>query len=95
MLRRYSDKYLLFLVCAPWSGLGGEAWPSLSLFPGWLMEILVHHGHLAEVQGLPCPEGQRVGWKGDGGHFHLGEDCPHGQVVRTRPGSLLNGVAHA
>lgn len=78
MIRRdhwfqYRDKYLLCLVCAPPlpppSGLGGEAWPSLSFLPGWLMAIFVHHGPLAEVQGLPCPEGQRVGWRGMGDVF--------------------------
>lgn len=59
------------------------------------LESVLHHGHLAEVQGLPCPEGEGVGCRGAGGHFHSGEDCPHRRAVRTWPGSLLNGAAHA
>ena len=57
-----------------------STWPSLCLLRGELgcqTEILLHHSYLAEVQGLLCPEGQRVGWRVDWGHFHWGEDFPH------------------
>ena len=39
-------------------------------------QILLHHSHLAEVQGLPCPEGQGVGWRADRGALSLGRGFP-------------------
>ena len=80
-------------------GVGsGEPWPSLSLLPGQFgrePEIVLYHGHLAEIQGLLCPEGQGVGWSGGQGSLSLGRGFPAQTAVRTRPGTLLTGAAHA
>ena len=65
------DQYLLLLVfyMAP------------SVPPPWRAWLSDRNSssssYLAEVQGLLCPEGQRVGWRVDRGHFHWGEDFPH------------------
>lgn len=60
---------MLVLVCGTW-------WPrpSQSLLAGQFgrePETVPYHSHLAEIQGLLCPEGQGVGWSGGAGQGSL------------------------
>lgn len=81
----------------------GASRPALPLFPSSLADfiwgqrvVFITTAIWLRFKGSRALRGK--GWAGgggDGGHFRWGEDFPHRRVVRTRPGSLLSGAAHA
>lgn len=75
---------LAFSCLCPWEGPEAAPPPPACQF-GCEPEILFHYSHLAEIQGLLCPQGQRVGWKRGTGSLSPGRGFPAQTVVRTRP----------